>query len=199
MTRRTLLRTAAVIVGGASVAILGLRRWNPRGQAAARRLYARLTAAEIEPTAPGLLDAEVTHTLLAVTTTLVDIPIEPSHYEDFFRWRASSLRGYASLYEKLTTRLDEKAGQIGQASFIDCDAATRRRILAAVLPSKKRTYVGFLRGIIDSDLPRFDIYVVREILQLFNRTDSWTRLGYESWPGTARGLDLYTRAPARSV
>ena len=33
-------------------------------------------------------------------------------------------------------------------------------------------------------------------LALFVRTDGWVLLGYETWPGTPRGLDLYTRPPS---
>jgi len=42
---------------------------------------------------------------------------------------------------------------------------------------------------------RFEQYVVREILALFVRTDGWVLLGYETWPGTPRGLDSYTQPP----
>jgi hypothetical protein len=48
------------------------------------------------------------------------------------------------------------------------------------------------------DWLRFEKYIVRQILALFSQTDGWVLLGYESWPGTPRGLESYTRAPRRA-
>jgi hypothetical protein len=182
-----------------SLALLGLRHWRARGAAAAQRLYDRLTDPALEQAATGALAGSVAHTLLAVTEALVDTPIEPSHYAEYFRWRARNLDGYKSLYEKLAARLDQSASRSGHANFADCDAPTRRRILSAALVAGKGKHTRLLHGIVDQDALRFEKYVAGEILELFQRTDSWTRLGYEAWPGTARGLDHYTRAPERAL
>jgi len=40
-------------------------------------------------------------------------------------------------------------------------------------------------------------HIVREVLALFARTDAWILLGYEAWPGTARGFTRYVQAPPR--
>ncbi len=44
----------------------------------------------------------------------------------------------------------------------------------------------------------YDRYIVREIFDLFARTDAWVKLGYETWPGEHRGLYTYTQPPERA-
>jgi hypothetical protein len=43
----------------------------------------------------------------------------------------------------------------------------------------------------------YDRYIIREIFDLFARTDAWVKLGYETWPGEHRGLYTYTQPPER--
>jgi hypothetical protein len=54
-------------------------------------------------------------------------------------------------------------------------------------------------AVFDREWLRFDQYIVRDILLLFLRTDAWTSLGYEAWPGTPRGLERYTQAPSQAL
>jgi hypothetical protein len=117
-----------------------------------------------------------------------------THYTSYFQWRAANIAGYRDLYEESARRLDEAAWHAAGRAFSRCDLDVRMRILGRVDLNRSgiRTVA---MNLYDRSWIRFEQYVVREILALFVRTDGWVLLGYESWPGTPRGLEAYTKPP----
>jgi hypothetical protein len=137
------------------------------------------------------LDVGAVRALLATTEALVAAAVETSHYEDFFRWRSENLGGYRALYERFTAVVDRAAKEAQKPDFASCDMNARREILQRMT---SRAYA----VVFERDVLRFETYIFRQILALFSRTDGWIWLGYESWPGTARGLQAYTKAPRKA-
>jgi hypothetical protein len=198
ISRRKFLTMLVVVAGGTTFGGMIVRRWRAWCLAPAQALYARLAYPEIKDAPPGRLDIPVLQALVATTEALVGTPVETSHYEDFFRWHSEHLRGYKSLYEQFTAVLNHGAEQAGRPDFARCDMATRRQILDKFPLARQGEFGKLLRGVFQKDGRRFEYYIVREILELFNRTDAWIVLGYESWPGTPRGLDKYTQPPGKA-
>jgi len=193
-SRRQFLKLlGACALGGLVTAwLLRSRLWNAVAQLVA--VARQRTNPTLVRTAPGTLSAEALQALEAVTLTLVDTPVEMSHYASYFRWRSDNLSGYRDLYEDSARRLDEAASRAAGRAFSRCDRDVRMRILERVDLNRSgiRTVA---MNLYDRGWIRFEQYVVREILALFVRTDGWVLLGYESWPGTPRGLDGYTKPP----
>jgi hypothetical protein len=84
--------------------------------------------------------------------------------------------------------------------FADCSWQMRQEILLKVpqLRGADTRWHTVRVAVLEREWLRFDRYIVRDILVLFLRTDAWTSLGYEAWPGTPRGLERYTQAPSRA-
>lgn len=187
MRRRTLLGAAA---GACAAAALGVWRW----------LYEQegpVWTPALETTAPGPVTDATLSTLVAAARTVVGKPIEPSHYAEYFRWRAEHLPGYRTLYGRFAAQVDRDARRTARCAFADCGAPVRERLLAAA--SRARTP----RTVLDVAWVAaggriwavYDRFIFDEALALFADTDAWVLLGYEGWPGTPRGLDRYRRAP----
>ena len=86
---------------------------------------------------------------------------------------------------------------MAKSDFAACDAATRKRVLAAVVPDHAPTSrrEKLEAGTVGKARWLFRIHVVESILQLFAHTDAIRMLGYPDWPGVPRGLEEYRRAP----
>jgi hypothetical protein len=164
-----------------------------------RALYSRLLSPGLEDAPTGPLSAGALNTLLVATGALAGVPVQIAHYEDFFRWRAENLRGHKALYEQFAAALDRRARRAVGDNFADCSRQMQQKILET-LPQVRSANTRWHRvrvAVLEREWVRFDQYIVRSILLLFYRTDAWTLLGYEAWPGTPRGLDRYTQAPRR--
>ena len=165
-----------------------------------RALYSRLLSPGLEDAPTGPLSAGALNTLLVVTRALIGVPVQIAHYEDFFRWRAENLRGHKTLYEQFAAALDRRARRAVSDDFADCSRQMQQKILEE-LPQVRSADTRWHRvrvAVLEREWLRFDQYIVRNILLLFYRTDAWTLLGYEAWPGTPRGLDRYTQAPSQA-
>jgi len=165
-----------------------------------RALYARLLSPGLEDAPAGPLSAGALNTLLVATRALAGVPVQIAHYEDFFRWRAENLRGHKALYEQFAAALNHRARRAVGDNFADCSRQTQQKILEE-LPQVRSAGTRWYRvrvAVLERDWVRFDQYIIRNILLLFCRTDAWTLLGYEAWPGTPRGLDRYTQAPSQA-
>jgi hypothetical protein len=163
-----------------------------------RALYARLLTPGLEDAPTGPLSAGALNTLLVMTEALAGVTLQIAHYEDFFRWRAENLRGYKTLYEQFTAALDRRARQSVGCNFVDCSRQMQQKMLEE-LPQIRGTNTVWHRVrviVLEREWLRFERYIVDDILLLFLRTDAWTLLGYDAWPGTPRGLDRYTQAPS---
>jgi hypothetical protein len=200
LSRRGFLRLSVVAAVGAITVLIAAQGAKAWLLAPFRALYYRLLSPRLEDAPTGPLSAGALNALLAATTALAGVPVQIAHYEDFFRWRAENLRGYKALYEQFAAALDRRAGRSGGCDFVDCSRQMQQQILEE-LPQVRRADTRWQRVrvvALEREWLRFDRYVVRDILLLFSRTDAWTLLGYEAWPGTPRGLDRYTQAPSKA-
>ncbi len=169
--RRLLWALAAVVL--AAIAGWRFRSWF-RGPAVAA--YRRLAHPRLDPTPTGALDPATVAVLVATAEALVDMPLDATRYGEYFRWRAQHVPGYLTLYTEFAT---------GDPQF-------RRRLIARARSGAGRVRKA-LDGVLRRDQLRYERYVLREILELFDATDAWVLLGYEDWPGLPRGLESYTR------
>jgi hypothetical protein len=153
---------------------------------------------ELPDADPGALSAKELATLVAATTVVIGSPVEPTHYAEYYRWRAEHVRGYHALYRAFGGDADRRAVAIGGRSFADSPEEVRRAVLAPPRGgASPRGWLDSLRSVFDGPRWRlYDRYIFAEGLALFARTDAWIALGYRGWPGQARGLDRYISAPA---
>jgi hypothetical protein len=197
LSRRGFLKLSVGVAVGATTALLAAQRAKTWLLAPFRVLYTRLLSPGLEDAPTGPLSAGALNTLLVTTGALAGVPVQIAHYEDFFRWRAEHLRGYKALYEQFAAALDRRARQSVGCDFVDCSRQMQQKMLKE-LPQVRSTNARWHRvrvAVLEREWLRFDQYIVHDILLLFLRTDAWTLLGYEAWPGTPRGLERYTQAP----
>jgi hypothetical protein len=194
-SRRHFLQAVVLLVGLALGGAFAVRHW---GGILKSRLKWALTDPPLGDAVPGPLPDSVVGALVAATQGLVDTEIETTHYATFFRWRAETLRGYRALYERFAVALDRAAREGGAPDFAGCGLARRQSILRQIDVTPAGDRLSRIHALVfRRDSLRFEKYIIREVLALFSHTDGWVLLGYESWPGTPRGLESYTRAPSR--
>jgi hypothetical protein len=135
--------------------------------------------------------------LQTTTAALIDLPVEMTHYRDFFQWRSRNVPGYKALYEQFAMTVNEAARQSAGTRFVDCNRVAQLRVLERSLRAGNAAgRLACVRaGLFDRPWLQYDRYIVREVFDLFARTDAWIKLGYETWPGEHRGLYSYTQAP----
>lgn len=195
LSRRYFLRAVLSIVGLLLGGAFAVRNW---GGTLKSRLERILTEPTLGDAAQGPLPEGVVRALVAATEGLVDTEIETTHYAAFFRWRAEMLRGYRALYERFVAELDRAAREVGVPDFAGCGMTRRRSILQQIDVSGHGGRASRIQTLLcRRDSLRFKKYIIGEVLELFSQTDGWVLLGYESWPGTPRGLESYTKAPRR--
>jgi len=150
--------------------------------------------------ATGPLDETTARVLQATAAALLDAPAEMGHYREFFQWRSQNVRGYKALYGQFAVSMNETAARAAGAPFADCKVVAQRGVLARCLRvGSCAGHLGKARaGLFDRQWLIYDRYIVREIFDLFARTDAWVKLGYETWPGEHRGLYTYTQPPERA-
>jgi hypothetical protein len=200
LSRRRFLRLSVVVAVGAITVLMAAQSAKAWLLAQFRALYARLLSPGLEDAPTGPLSAGVLNTLLVTTGVVTGVPVQIAHYEDFFRWRAENLRGYKTLYEHFATALDRRAQRSVGCDFVNCSRQMQQQLFAE-LPRVRNANTRWHRvrvAVLEREWVRFDQYIVHDILLLFLRTDAWTLLGYEAWPGTPRGLDRYTQAPSQA-
>jgi hypothetical protein len=199
LSRRRFLQAVVVLAGLSIAGALAMSRWGAGlGPFLRSRLRGLLAAPALGNAPPGPLPEGVLGALLVTTQTLVDAQVETAHYAAFFRWRAETLRGYRALYERFAAVLDRAARDAHERDFVSCGPARRREILRQIDPTPAAGRLSRLYALaFRRESLRFEQYVFRQILALFSETDGWVWLGYESWPGTPRGLQSYTKAPGR--
>jgi hypothetical protein len=155
-------------------------------------------APALPPATVGTLGEGTMRTLLATANAVIDMPVEASHYQDYFRWRSENVPGYKGVYEQFAAALDTAAKQSAGKRFAEVGGIVQREILAKLLqvvnPSAGDLGKVWV-GLFDRQWLLYDRYVIREVFDLFARTDAWVKLGYETWPGQHRGLYAYTQPP----
>lgn len=187
VSRRTLLGAAA---GACAAAALGVWRWLDE---AGRSGW----TPSLDASTPGALGEHTVTTLVAAAWTVAGRPVDPSHYAEYFRWRAAHLPGYRALYERFAAQIDRDARRAARCPFAACGAADRARLLRPAArardPRSVLDLVWMAAG--GRAWAAYDRFILDEALALFADTDAWVLTGYEGWPGTPRGLDRYRRAP----
>jgi hypothetical protein len=193
LSRRYFLRAVLSLVGLLLGGAFAVGNWGGTLKSRLRRI---LIDSTLDDAVQGPLPEAVVRALVAATQGLVDTEIETTHYGAFFRWRAEMLRGYRALYQRFVAELDRAAREAGVLDFASCEMARRRAILQQIDVAGPAGRVSRLHALVfRRESLRFKKYILDEVLELFSRTDGWVLLGYESWPGTPRGLQSYTRAP----
>jgi hypothetical protein len=200
LSRRAFLRLSVIVAGGAIAALTAAQSAKGWLLAPFRALYDRLLSPALEDAATGPLSARTLNVLLVATRALLGVPVQIAHYEDFLRWRAENLRGYKTLYDRFAAALDLRARRSAGCDFVDCSLQMQQKILENLphVSSAETRWDKVRVSVLERDWVLFDRYIVRDILLLFSKTDAWTLLGYEAWPGTPRGLDRYTQAPSKA-
>jgi hypothetical protein len=189
LSRRRFLKATGLVAGVSTAGFILWEQWIGEWPGAIKSfVYRELTNLSSEKTPVGPLEENVLRTLLVTTETLVGAPVEMAHYEAFFRWRSENLSGYRGIYRRFAAVIDRAAREAGKADFASGDMEARRAILQK-MSSRMHALV------FERDWFRFEKHIFDQILLLFSATDAWIVLGYESWPGIARGLDSYTKAP----
>lgn len=198
LSRRTLLGAA---VGVCAAAALGVWRWlaEPGGPTSPASVswWPAASRPALETTASGPVTEATVAALVAAAGTVIGKPIEPSHYAEYFRWRAEHLPGYRTLYERFAALVDRDARRTAGRAFAACGAADRTRVLrpaARARDPRSALDVAWLRTA-GRGWATYDRLIFAEALMLFADTDAWVLSGYDGWPGMPRGLDRYRRAP----
>ena len=164
-----------------------------------RAVYRRVAfpALTIRPT--GALADDACAVLVAATEALVGVETDTARHAEFFRWRAKTIPGHRALYEQFAATVNRMARKSHRLDFVQCSKSARLAVLQPAF--RTRTVVSRLdrlrRAILHRSWFLFDLHIIRQIALLFGRTDAWRFAGYDSWPGTPRGLERY-QEPART-
>jgi hypothetical protein len=186
LSRRQALSVLGGGVATAAAAALVVRA-SPLGvRDAGRAVRGMLPAPALPPAAVGPLADASRAVLLALPAALVDSDVALAHYAAFYAFRAETLPGYRALYASFARDVDREAGAAG---FAAASRPDRRRALRdlGLRPSPP----GPVRVITGRQLARYDQFIIRETLRLFNATDAWVLAGYGVWPGQPRQLNHY--------
>lgn len=153
------------------------------------------------PTAPsGPLSAETTVALRALVEAIfIAYPVDIDRYQRYYEFHAEKIAGYRQIYMQFTAELDRSARWVYRRSFADCSASDRRQLLKPwwnVPQSRQEEIISaVLQG---TTWMQISQYVLQETLRLFMNTDAWIIIGYDGWPGMARGLQAYLQPPAET-
>jgi hypothetical protein len=188
ITRRTFLASAA----GALFAACGKKTSAP--SVADRIVLHWDEVSREEMLRQGALPENVRACLAAAVGAVINRAVDAGHYVSCFAWRSENLPGFLHEYTQFTRAADQVGAHLYATTF------------AAATKDQQRDVIQALTG--DAH-PEFNApkrlrhsvrdYVVHETQLIFARTDGWLVLGYDGWPGTGRGLDTYTQAPARKA
>jgi hypothetical protein len=135
-------------------------------------------ASATQPDRPRTVDQSTLQLLLAAAEAVTGVRPLRGHYVDYYRYRAMHSPSHLETYNRFRDAVSRVVRKSGYNEFVACDLSVRFRILDA------------LRSDADN-AGEFEIPVFQETLAVFEKTDAWLVLGYESWEGSARGLDSY--------
>ncbi len=108
------------------------------------------------------------------------------HYEAYYRHQAAHRLAYRDLYRRFAKVVQDMASARGHGDFTICDLPTRLEIIEVIRDDP-------------ATAQEFEIPVFQETLATYARTDAWLALGYVSWEGSARGLEVYRQPFAGST
>jgi hypothetical protein len=159
-------------------AMVSRRTWL-RGIAHAPIAILLACSKKLEKDSPPTVSVETSwdSILLGAADAILGLPIpDHGHYKSFFDWRFKNVAPYRDVYLRLATALEKRSQQVTRASFVSAKLETRDEIVSDVLDH-------------DPGAADFDSYFRAEVLALFAKTDVLVMLGYDSWPGVARGFE----------
>jgi hypothetical protein len=140
---------------------------------------------------------------MAAAEALIDMPPLRGHYITYYQWHAENQPGYRLLYDRFTAEAGKRARAIAGADFASASLGTRQQIVNDLRPCAGLEGLRWsqrlrLASALDPGwLVQLERYLFQETLWVFGKTDAWLRLGYESWPASARGFDDYLHAPRK--
>jgi hypothetical protein len=186
MRRRTFL-TAFLAAGGTALSATAIGRFVRAGDS-------RLKATGPDGTGRKPLSEETGRTLVAMAEALAGYSPLQGDYLGYYRWRAENVDGFAQLYENFAGLLRQSSRKTKQADFVDCSLLVRRDVVQALRPYRQKRNWWSRLSIAVSErswlLFQAEAFLIQETLIKFCLTDAWLLLGYDSWPGSARGFDM---------
>lgn len=164
LTRRAVAGLIAAGGGALTLGVIGMRLRHPM-------------PGKVPSHGPtGLLDGQTLAALVATARTLTGLETPGGTYGDYYAYQALNRPGYLVVYRQYAASLLRAV----EGSTIFAFAAMTSDERWSILETVSRSSDG-----------RFDVPVHHETLAVFMRTDAWRSLGYESWPGSPRGLESY--------
>ncbi|MFI5783354.1 hypothetical protein [Nocardia sp. NPDC051570] len=146
---------------------------------AARGSRPRVVEGIATPESSTPLEAATTRILLAAAEGVTGLRPLRGHYERYYRHRAARSPHYAQAYTAFANTTQGAALRIARQDFTSLAIPGRRHLLQLIRMSPNGQ--------------QFEDVFFQETLAIFLKTDAWLQLGYQSWEGSARGLDSYRR------
>lgn len=122
------------------------------------------------------LDENTLSVLLVTARTITALPVLYGPYADYYAYQAEKRPGRMDIYKAFATAVRRDMGRT--ASDFAALAESER---SALIRRIRQSAAGWA----------FETAIFRETLALFAKTDAWLLLGYDAWPGQARGLESY--------
>jgi hypothetical protein len=135
------------------------------------------------------LGEETLKILIAMAEALTGRSTLQGDYAGYYHWRAQNLQGYKTRYERFADLLQARSIAATKRNFGDNPMNVRLEIVNSFRPA-------FQKSKSETGLRTFEKYIIQETLHLFARTDAFLALGYDSFPGQARGFETYRKLPA---
>ena len=166
-----------------------------------RAAFRGLVSPSLPPRPAGPLSEDAAGALVATAEAFAGVPVERRHYEALFRWRAEQWPGHRVLYERFAATVNRAARRLHGRDFAGCAGPERLAIVEPVfrVRAAKSRWARLRAGLLRRDWVLFDRHIMRPIAVMFALTDAWRAAGYESWRGTPRGLERYTRPRTEPV
>ena len=135
-----------------------------------------------------------THATMAALIEAIfpDEPIDVDRYMQYLEIRADNVPGYGDLYAQFQADVDRLAEQAHDMPFAETPITARRDIISPwfTIPQSRTERA---TTVLTNGVPwlTYSHRIFAEILTIYMRTDAWVAIGYDSYPGTPRGLDNY--------
>jgi hypothetical protein len=196
ITRRKFLKIFAVAAGAVGSGIYVFSSSGESVISLLDRVKEGILLPEFREDETGALDDRTLNILLKTAEAVTFPSIDNKHYEDFYKWRSENLKGYRSLYINYALSTDIISQQKYGRTFLDCSIDDCASMISEMIPDGKLEKLRF--SFFHREWILYYKYIFHETLSLFAATDAWKLLGYESWPGRARGLRRYRNLPVRN-
>jgi hypothetical protein len=184
MNRRRLL----ILLGTGAAAVAGSLKLSFFSNSKKREMASLLVAGD---RTPGRLSDSGVRTLIAMAEALAGRQNLRGNYFNFYCWRSEHLPGYRDRYERFASLLRLESRHRMNRDFCDLSLEVRLTVVNSLRPLLLKKNESSAQGLAEFERP-----VIQETLHLYARTDAWFALGYDSFPGEARGFATYQSLPA---